>query len=202
MVFCMIHHLLIVFTAALQVLAALRIRPPSGPQSMPSAILASLNVTNSTTSSSASLTDQPVNCFNPYLPNLKAAAVEDCHLIIDHILSSYGDPWLPRSFGYTSEVDINLDDPRNEKWPFGRCMVLIKNLDRRRVDMFRMVDIGRTATRILTECVVGKKYPFGGTTEIESAGEGRSFFVAVGGISGTGVTDWTMLSRLSKDLSG
>jgi len=188
-------HMLIVFTAASQVFAILRILPSSGSQSIPSAIFPSVNASNSMRTP---LIDR-VDCFNPYLPNIKSAAVEDCHIVIDHIISSYGDPFLPRSFGYTPDVDIDLDEPENKNWAFGRCAVFVKNLDRRRVDTFRMVDVAETATRILRECVIGKRYPVGGTAGIGSAVGGSRFYVALGGLTGTGLTDGTILSRPSRD---
>lgn len=139
--------------------------------------------------------DHLVDCFNPYLPNLKKAAVEDCQFVIEYIISSYGDPFLPRSFGYTPDVDIDLDEPENKRWTLDRCAVFVKNLDRSRVDTFRMVDVAETANRILRKCVMGTKYPFGGTAGIGSAAGGSRFYVALGGLSGIALMNGTILSR-------
>lgn len=188
-------HLLMFFTVASKASAILRVLPPSGSRSIPSTILSVVNVSDSITTPPSLPIDYLVECFNPYLPNLRPAAVEDCRFVIDHIITSYGDPWLPRSFGYTPDVDIDLDEPENNRWALGRCAVFVKNLDRRVVDTFRMVDVGQTATRILRECVMSKKYPFGGTAGIGSIEGKNRFYVALGGLSGIALMNGTILSR-------
>lgn len=94
-------------------------------------------------------------------------------------------------------MDIDLDKLENDRWTYGRCAVFVRSLDHSRVDTFRMVDVANTANRILSKCVLGKKYPYGGTAGIGSSE--RNFFVALGGLSETRLTNETVLVLPSKD---
>lgn len=120
-----------------------------------------------------------VECFNPYSITLKPAAVEDCRIIIDEIILRYPNPFTPQVFGYIRAVDIDLNLDENKKWFYGRCVIFVKNLDERLVDRFRMVDVATNAHKVIQQCVIGKKYPVGGTAEIGLHG----FYVAVGGLT-------------------
>lgn len=110
----------------------------------------------------------PVTCFNPYSVELKSAAAEDCQFIIDHVIMSYPNPMSPQTFGYSASVDVDLALSENGKWVFGECAIFVRNPNKRRVDTFRMVDVAITATRVLTECVVGARYPVGGKCVLDA----------------------------------
>ena len=134
----------------------------------------------------------PVECFNPYSVKLKPAAVEDCQFVITEIILRYPNPMSEQTFGYTSSADIDLSLPQNEKWEFGRCAIFVRNIDRTRTDTFRMVDVAATAHNIMTECLVGMKYPLGGTCSVGP--RAGNFYVGVGGVTGTPTADATNTS--------
>lgn len=136
--------------------------------------------------------EYPVNCFNPYTYRLKPADVGDCQFIIDNIILGYPNPMSEQTFGYTSSADIDLSLPENEKWVFGQCTIFIRNIDRTRTDTFRMVDVGITAHRIMTKCIIGTKYPVGGICDVGSTEE--NFFVGVGGVRRIQTTNATNTS--------
>ena len=136
--------------------------------------------------------EYPVECFNPYLARLKPADVEDCQFIIDDIILRYPNPMSEQTFGFDSSADIDLSLPENERWIFGRCAIFIRNIDRTRTDTFRMVDVGITAHRIMTKCIIGARYPVGGTCDVGSSEE--NFYVGVGGVRQTPTTDATNTS--------
>ena len=136
--------------------------------------------------------EYPADCFNPYSSRLKPADVEDCQFIIDDIILRYPNPMSEQTFGFTSSADIDLSLPQNEKWVFGRCTIFIRNLNRSRTDTFRMVDVAITAHRIITKCIIGAKYPMGGTCDVGTIKD--NFYVAVGGVRPILTTDATNTS--------
>lgn len=152
---------------------------------VPAVALSILNLALPSTNVSRSVEappSYPVTCFNPYSVTLKPAAVEDCQFIINQIILRYPNPMHQQTFGYTASADIDLSLPQNEKWPFGCCVIFVRNVDRTRTDTFRMVDVAYTAHMIMTKCIVGVKYPVGGSSDIGSVADG--FYVGVGGLSG------------------
>ena len=157
--------------------------------------LSSLNLIVPSTDPAGSIKappEYPVDCFNPYLARLKPADVEDCQFIIDDIILRYPNPMSEQTFGFTSSADIDLSLPENERWVFGRCAIFIRNTDRTRTDTFRMVDVGITAHRIMTKCIIGARYPVGGTCDVGSTKD--NFYVGVGGVRQTPTTDATNTS--------
>lgn len=125
----------------------------------------------------------PVHCFDPsYVHRLKPTIAADCGIIINEIIPRLPDPMLERSFGYTDAEDVNLSKKENDRWVFGKCVVLIRNIDHTSRDVFRYVDIATTAQRILEKCVEGSKYVLGGTADIGIIED--NFFLVVGGVSG------------------
>lgn len=167
--------------------------PSTGRQSMvPEGALSTSNLVLASTNLSGSIEappSYPVTCFNPYSIQLKPAAVEDCQFVINQIILRYPNPMFLQTFGYTASADIDLSLPRNQKWIFGQCAIFVKNTDMTRTDTFRMVDVAYTAHEIMTKCVVGVKYPVGGTADVGSTAD--NFYVAVGGVR---VTDAAYVS--------
>ena len=131
--------------------------------------------------------DYPVHCFNPYSIKLKLAAAEDCQFVISNIILRYPYPMNPQTFGYTSSADIDLSLPENEKWIFRDCVMFVRNTNKTRTDTFRMVDVALTAHRIMTQCIVGVKYPVGGTADVGPVAD--NFYVGVGGLVSTDATN-------------
>lgn len=152
---------------------------PGGALSISDLALPSTNVSRSVKAPPS----YPVTCFNPYSVKLKPAAVEDCQFIINQIILRYPNPMHQQTFGYTASADIDLSLPQNESWRFGSCIMFVRNGNKTRTDTFRMVDVAYTAHMIMTECVVGVKYPVGGSADIGSVAD--NFYVGVGGISVT-----------------
>lgn len=138
----------------------------------------------------------PVQCFNPYSVKLGPAAVEDCQFVINHIILRYPNPMHEQTFGYTASADIDLSLHENEKWSWGNCVMFVRNPNRRRTDTFRMVDVALTAHRIMTECVVGVKYPVGGSADVGSIAD--NFYVGVGGLR-MDATNTSILQQISLD---
>ena len=157
--------------------------------------LSSLNLIAPSTDPAGSIKappEYPVECFNPYMVRLKPADVEDCQFVIDDIILRYPNPMSEQTFGFTSSADIDLSLPENERWIFGRCAIFIRNLNRSRTDTFRMVDVGITAHRIMTKCIIGARYPVGGTCDVGSTED--NFYVGVGGVRQTPAIDATNTS--------
>lgn len=125
----------------------------------------------------------PVRCFDPsFVHRLKPTVAADCAIIINDIIPRLPDPMLERSFGYTDAEDVNLSKNENDRWVFGQCVVLIRNIDKTSRDVFRYVDIANTAQRIVGKCVEGSKYVLGGTADIGTIED--NFFVVLGGVTG------------------
>lgn len=120
----------------------------------------------------------PVLCFNPYQTVVEQAKAEDCRIIIHHIILSYPNPMLPETFGYNDEVDVDLRELVNAAWDYGACVVFLRNKHLTQVDTFRMVDVAAAANRITDECIAGKRYAVGGSTDV---GSSKGFYVGVGG---------------------
>ncbi|CAD6577684.1 MAG: hypothetical protein ASARMPRED_008368 [Alectoria sarmentosa] len=138
----------------------------------------------------------PVTCFNPYRARIRPAAVEDCQFIINQIILRYPNPMSRQTFGYSPSADIDLSQPQNEKWIFGRCVMFVRNLNRARMDTFRIVDVAYTAHRIMTKCVIEAKYPVGGTADVGTVG--NDFYVGVGGITRPAGTNTTLLEDVGR----
>lgn len=125
----------------------------------------------------------PVHCFDPsYVHRLKPTVAADCRIIINDIILAFPDPMRERSFGYTDAEDVNLSKRGNDRWVFGQCVVLLRNVDETSRDLFRYVDIANTAQRIMDKCVEGTKYVLGGTSDIGIIED--NFFVVLGGVTG------------------
>lgn len=146
----------------------------------------------------------PVHCFNPTRsPSIQPAIASDCSFIINEIILRLPEPMIVRSFGFTDAEDINVSEPENNHWVYGRCVVFLRNINKTSRDLFRFVDVAYAAQRILNECVEGTKYAPGGTTDIGTIED--NFYVCVGGLShrhaGNGTTlvlaSDTVVSRLS-----
>ena len=133
--------------------------------------------------------DRIVDCFNPYSVQLKPAGEEDCDIVINEIILRYPNPMSPQTFGYGPSFDIDLSLPENEKWDFGCCVIFVRNVNKTRTDTFRMVDVAVAAHEIVRKCVVGARYPVGGTTDVGPVD--LNFFVGVGGIIQTETTDFS-----------
>ena len=134
--------------------------------------------TNLAESVEAPPANRQVHCFSPYSTGLKQADADDCETVINDIVLRYPDPMSPKTFGYRPSADIDLSLPENDKWIYGSCVVFVRNVNKTRTDTFRMVDVAITAQNIITECLVGAKYPLGGFSDIgPTAG---NFFLAVG----------------------
>lgn len=142
----------------------------------------------------------PVHCFNPYSVKLTGAAVEDCQVVTNHIILSYPNPMHPQTFGYSPSADIDLSLPQNEKWAFGHCVMFVRNTNKSRTDTFRMVDVALTADRIMTECVIGVKYPVGGIADVGPVAD--NFYVGVGGIPMTDATNKTSILQQFSSVDG
>ena len=157
--------------------------------------LSSLNLIVPSTDPAGSIkapTEYPVDCFNPYTYRLKPADVEDCQFVINDIILRYPNPMSEQTFGFTSSADIDLSLPENERWVFGRCAIFVRNIDRTRTDTFRMVDVAITAHRIMTKCIIGARYPVGGTCDVGSTED--NFYVGVGGVRQIPTADATNTS--------
>ena len=157
--------------------------------------LSSLNLIVPSTDPAASIKVPPeysVGCFNPYTYRLKPADVEDCQFVINDIILRYPNPMSEQTFGFTSAADIDLSLPENERWIFGRCAIFVRNIDRTRTDTFRMVDVAFTAHRIMNKCIIGQRYPVGGTCDVGSSED--NFYVGVGGVRQIPTTDATNTS--------
>jgi len=127
----------------------------------------------------------PVHCFNPYSTGIEHAEAEDCRVIIHHIILSYPNPMQPQTFGYNDEVDIDLRERDNAAWDYGKCVIFVRNGHKSRVDTFRMADVAAAANRVTDECIEGKRYAVGGSTDV---GSSRGFFVGLGGYPRAGAT--------------
>lgn len=150
---------------------------------------------NSTRSNAISApSNWPVRCFNPYSSNVHPASVEDCNLIIDEIILRYPNPMAEQSWGYSNSVDIDLRKPENQEWVTGRCKILVKNTHSTKVDRFSPADVALTAHRIMGECIVDNKYPYGGIADIGSIR--RSFYVGVEGCTELELANSTFSSSL------
>lgn len=90
----------------------------------------------------------PLHCFNDYSTRLASATEEDCEVVINFVILAYPNPMEPKTFGYSDEVDVDLTTRRNQKWHHGNCVVFVRNLDKTKVDTFRMVDVAEVATRL------------------------------------------------------
>ena len=155
----------------------------STPNLVPGGALSALSLLLPSTNLSGSVKappSYPVHCFNPYSVKLKPTVVQDCEFVINQIILRYPNPMFPHTFGYRPSADIDLSLPQNEKWRFGSCVMFVRNLDKTRTDTFRMVDVGYTAHRIMTECISGVKYPLGGTADVGTVA--NNFFVGVVGL--------------------
>lgn len=183
----------VIFFIACRLSTALTITSSTRPQDLSNEVLQSLNVSNTTTAPQT----HPVNCFTPYSTELAPAAVEDCRILIDYVLTKYGDPWTPQTFGYTMDVDIDLSEPGNANWIIDRCAMYVRNLDQTQVDIFRVVDVAETATRILGACVIGSKYPNGGLARIGV--RAKNFYVGLVGFHAVGSSNKTVPFSLMED---
>ena len=126
--------------------------------------------------------DHEVECFNPYSVKLKPADAEDCDFIINEIILRYPNPFSEQTFGYGPPADFDLSLPENEKWIHGHCVIFVRNFISKRLSgTFRLVDVALTAQRIVGECVVGAKYPIGGTADVGLIAD--RFYVGVGGLT-------------------
>ena len=119
-----------------------------------------------------------VACFENASSRLRSANPEDCQIVIDHIILSYPNPMLPRTFGFNDEVDIDLRDPANKQWKYGNCIIFLYNRNEELVDTFSMVDVAAAASRIVQECALGTKYAWGGSSSVGSPM--KYFYVALG----------------------
>ena len=104
----------------------------------------------------------PVECFDPHTTKRTPPFGEDCQFVINHIILRYPNPMSLQTFGYTPSADIDLSLPQNEKWVFKTCVIFVRSVDKTKTDTFRIADVAYTAHRIMTDCVIGVKYPVGG----------------------------------------
>ena len=126
--------------------------------------------------------EHPVECFNPYSVRLQPAVAEDCDFIINEIILRYPNPMSEQTFGYGPPADFDLSLPENEKWIHGGCVIFVRNfVSKRLLGTFRLIDVALTAQRIVGECVVGAKYPIGGTADVGLIAD--RFYVGVGGLT-------------------
>ena len=123
--------------------------------------------------------DHPVDCFNPYSVKLQNADKEDCDFIINEIILRYPNPMSEQTFGYGPSADFDLSLPENQKWIYGSCVIFVRNSVGTRRDTFRLVDVALAAHRIVKECIVGARYPIGGTADVGPVA--NNFYVGVGG---------------------
>ena len=144
--------------------------------------MSALNLIVPATNLSESVKTPPANrlfhCFRPDSAKLKHADADDCEIVINDIILRYPDPMSPKTFGYRPSADIDLSLPQNEQWIYGSCTIFVRNVNKTRTDTFRMVDVAITAQKIVTECLVGAKYPLGGFSDIGSTA--GNFFLGVG----------------------
>ena len=124
-----------------------------------------------------------VSCFNPYSVKLQDADEADCNFVINEIILRYPNPMSEQTFGYGPSADFDLSLPENEKWIHGCCVVFVRNSVSTRTDTFRLVDVALAAHRIVGECIVGARYPLGGTADVGA----NDFYVGVGGLTSPGV---------------
>ena len=136
-----------------------------------------------------------VRCFNPFSTKLEPTDAEDCEIVINEIILRYPNPMVPQSFGYTDRVDIDLREPQNQKWVYGRCATFVRNMNKSRVDTFRWVDVALVVHKIIKECIADQKYPLGGIANVGSRTEG--FFVGVGGVVASAVRNEMVLRLVS-----
>ena len=180
-------------TEAIRDLTSLRRR-----ESDSSLSLIQLNQAHSSSSSTGKpkpLTDREIDCF-PKKSRLSEAVAEDCQFIIDHMILGMHEPFQTRTWGFTDNVDINLSLPENH-WIFQGCYIRVRNIDENRVDRFRPVDVAEQSQKIVLKCVVGAKYPMGGTADIGRLSIPVSFYISVAGTpksSGENLGDSTALS--------
>ena len=125
--------------------------------------------------------DHPVDCFNPYSIKMQPADEEDCNFVINEIILRYPNPMAEQTFGYGPSADIDLSQPENQKWIHECCVIFVRNSVSRGTGTFRLVDVALAAHRIVGECVVGARYPIGGTAAVGLVADG--FYVGVGGMS-------------------
>ena len=125
--------------------------------------------------------DHPVDCFNPYSVKLQNADKEDCDFVINDIILRYPNPMSEQTFGYGPSADFDLSLPENQKWIYGCCVIFVRNSVGTRTDTFRVVDVALAAHRIVKECIVGARYPIGGTADVGPIA--NNFYVGVGGLS-------------------
>lgn len=126
--------------------------------------------------------DHPVDCFNPYSVKLEDADEEDCKFVINEIILRYPNPMSEQIFGYGPTADFDLSLPENQKWEYGCCVIFVKNsVSTRKKGTFRLVDVALAAHRIVGECIVGARFPIGGTADVGLIAD--RFFVSVGGLS-------------------
>ena len=132
--------------------------------------------------------ERPVHCFNPYSVKLQDADEKDCNLVINEIILRYPNPMTEQTFGYGPSVDFDLSLPENQKWTHGECVIFVKNsVSTRTTSTFRLVDVALAAHRIVAECIVGARYPIGGTADVGRTAD--KFYVGVGGLSSPDV-EW------------
>ena len=126
--------------------------------------LSSLDLVLPLKNASRTITAPPteVHCFDPFSRELASVTTADCEFIIDEIILRYPNPMSPQTFGYNSSADIDLSQPENEKWYHGDCVIFVRNINKTRMDTFRIVDVASTAQRIVRECIYGTKYAKGG----------------------------------------
>ena len=131
------------------------------------------------TENSKAMINYEIECF-PMESSLPNANGDDCQFIINSIILGMKDPFRVQTWGYTDAVDINLSLPEN-RWIFKNCLMRVRNIDEKQVDSFRPVDVAEAAQTIVQTCVVGTKYPLGGTADVGQLGFPRSFYVVVSG---------------------
>ena len=126
-----------------------------------------------------------VQCFNPHIMDLPPATGADCSYIIDDIILRLFDPRRELTFGYTDDADIDLSRPEYQEWQHGECVIAVKNYHEPSFDTFRLLDVARTAARIVSQCVDFMRERVGGIAGVGT--DGRGFYVYVGGQLDAGV---------------
>lgn len=131
------------------------------------------------TSNSALHTDLGIDCF-PTGATFLLVTEEDCNIVINDIILRLPNPFEEKTWGYTAAADVDLSDETNGEWNYNTCKVIVRNLDRKQQDVFRIVDVALMAQSIIRKCVKGTKHPLGGHADIGRLDEDPFYMLVMG----------------------
>ena len=147
---------------------------------LPHPILNPINARSPQTNPAQNLPSYPSHCF-PASFHLESITAQDCNSLI---AATFQSP-KPETWSYNVSTANHILPQNGIFGPTtnnGICLITLQNQDPTQVGTFSLSDIGKAASRLVTDCVSGKTEALaaGGTAQIGVAEQGFYVYVDAG----------------------